>query len=200
MLQILLFHAETCPLSRDATSVGNALRNGNARGSPSRPRGGGLQVTGQRALSRSLSVRRAKGSDLSDRVTGLVPRKVAACPTCVADRSSTRLSYCSVIRPRTKPSGTFGNSKIDGLNFARLEEKMIRTGKKKVPSGKKSLSSVRNFLARNPRKTPIFFLTRRSEFILPVLLWFSRCIFCTVLKGACLRGHGVPGRPRIATS
>ena len=30
--------------------------------------------------------------------------------------------------------------------------------------------------------------------------WFSRCIFCTVLKGACLRGHGVPGRPRIATS
>ena len=109
------------------------------------------------------------------------------------------LVYHSV-RPRTKPSGTFGNSKIDGLNFARLEEKMIRTGKKKVPSGKKSLSSVRNFLARNPRKTPIFFLTRRSEFILPVLLWFSRCIFCTVLKGACLRGHGVPGRPRIATS
>ena len=87
-----LFHAETCPLSRDATSVGNALRNGNARGSPSRPRGGGLQVTGQRARSRSRSVRRAKGSDLSDRVTGLVPRKVAACPTCVADRSSTRLS------------------------------------------------------------------------------------------------------------
>ena len=43
------------------------------------------------------------------------------------------------IRPRTKPSGTFGNSKIDGLNFARLEEKMIRTGKKKVPSGIKSL-------------------------------------------------------------
>jgi hypothetical protein len=51
--------------------------------------GGGLHVTGQRARSRSRSVRRAKGSDLSDRVTGLVPRKVAACPT---DRSSTRLS------------------------------------------------------------------------------------------------------------
>ena len=104
------------------------------------------------------------------------------------------LVYHSV-RPRTKPSGTFGNSKIDGLNFARLEEKKFRTEKKKFRPGKR-----RNFLARNPRKTPIFFLTRRSEFILPVLLWFSRCIFCTVLKGACLRGHGVPGRPRIATS
>jgi hypothetical protein len=61
------------------------------------------------------------------------------------------------VRPRTKPSGTFGNSKIDGLNFARLEEKMIRTGKKKVPSGKKSLSSVRNFLARMARMDADFF-------------------------------------------
>eukprot|EP00982_Pelagococcus_subviridis_P000993 8220-Pelagococcus_subviridis.AAC.2 len=94
MLQIFLFHAETCPLSRDATSVAR-----NARGSPSRPRGGGLQVTGQRARSRSRSVRRAKGSDLSDRVTGLVPRKVAACPT---DRSSTRLQYHSVTLPFSK--------------------------------------------------------------------------------------------------
>ena len=113
------------------------------------------------------------------------------------------------IRPRTKPSGTFGNSKIDGLNFARLEEKKFRTEKKSSVREKGAFFRtctrtctvhVRNFLARNPRKTPIFFLTRRSEFILPVLLWFSRCIFCTVLKGACLRGHGVPGRPRIATS
>jgi hypothetical protein len=35
------------------------------------------------------------------------------------------------VRPRTKPSGKLGNSKIDGLNFARLEETKFRTEKKK---------------------------------------------------------------------
>ena len=104
------------------------------------------------------------------------------------------------IRPRTKPSGTFGNSKIDGLNFARLEEKKFRTEKKSSVREKGAFFRTELFGPESPENADFFFLTRRSEFILPVLLWFSRCIFCTVLKGACLRGHGVPGRPRIATS
>ena len=104
--------------------------------------------------------------------------------------------YEGTVRPRTKPSGTFGNSKIDGLNFARLEEKMIRTGKKKVPSGKKSLSSVRNFLARMARMDADFFFTRRSEFILPVYFGsrdvffapFSKARVCAVM--ASPEDHG----------
>ena len=43
----------------------------------------------------------------------------------------TRTMKLRYVKDRTKPSGKLGNSKIDGLNFARLEETKFRTEKKK---------------------------------------------------------------------
>jgi hypothetical protein len=61
------------------------------------------------------------------------------------------------VRPRTKPSGTFGNSKIDGLNFARLEEKKFRTEKKKFRPGKRRFLPYGTFWPGIPGKRRFFF-------------------------------------------
>ena len=61
------------------------------------------------------------------------------------------------LRPLTKPSGTFGNSKIDGLNFARLEEKKFRTEKKKFRPGKRRFLPSELFGPESPENADFFF-------------------------------------------
>ena len=65
-----------------------------------------------------------------------------------------------------KRSGSLGNSKIDGLNFARPDEPDFRAGEKKVPRGRMPPSSARtsSFLAD--------FFTRRSGVILARIDFF----------------------------